>query len=461
LAILKLSGGTVYDPTNGVDGQVCDLWIEDGKIISPPAASLEPLKTIDLAEMVVMAGGVDMHCHIAGPKVNTARKMQPEQSRAAAQSSGTASSGSWLHSGSLASVPSIFTTGYQYTGLGYTTCFDAAISPLAARHVHREFEAIPNVDTGFFANPGGVELFKQSRDGNARDLDQVVDGFAVTPRQIIQSVTRAANEIGLPHPVHIHTNNLGVPGNWETTLETLKSVDGMKAHLTHIQFHSYGGGAGGGVDGGDANLEHKLCSKVGPLAEYVNNHKNVTVDVGQVLFGKTTSMTGDGPLGYYLQNVSGERWYCADTELESGCGVSPIAYKNKNFINALQWAIGLEWYLMVEDPWQVVMSTDHPNGGSFLAYPHIIRLLMDRSFREETLAGVNQRVLKHSNLPDLNREYTLGEIAVITRAGPARILGLPNKGQIRSKLGSTKTIRSTFEALVFQVTSRGCRNRFI
>ena len=363
MAILKLSGGTVYDPTNGVDGEVRDLWIQDGKIIAAPAAGVssaansDSVKTIDLTGKVVMAGGVDMHCHIAGPKVNSARKMQPQQTRAAAQSSRRTSEGSWLHGGSLASVPSIFTTGYQYTGLGYTTCFDAAISPLAARHVHREFDAIPNVDTGFFTlvgnnhfvmdcvakgddaglqsflgwlmnkagafapklvNPGGVELFKQSRDGNARDLDQVVDGFAVTPRRIIQTVTRAANEIGLPHPVHIHTNNLGMPGNWETTLETLKSVDGMKAHLTHIQFHSYGGGSVGGVDGGDVNQEQTLCSQVRPLAEYVNRHKNVTVDVGQVLFGKTTSLTGDGPLGYYLQNVSGESWNCADTELESG-----------------------------------------------------------------------------------------------------------------------------------------------
>ena len=156
MAILKLSGGTVYDPTNGVDGEVCDLWIENGKIISPPAAVMSPksVKTIDLTGMVVMAGGVDMHCHIAGPKVNTARKMQPEQTRAAAESSRRATDGSWLHGGSLASVPSIFTTGYQYTGLGYTTCFDAAISPLAARHVHREFDAIPNVDTGFFALVG-------------------------------------------------------------------------------------------------------------------------------------------------------------------------------------------------------------------------------------------------------------------------------------------------------------------
>ena len=71
MAILKLSGGTVYDPTNGVDGEVRDLWIEDGKIILAPAnvASSESVKTIDLTGMVVMAGGVDMHCHIAGPKV--------------------------------------------------------------------------------------------------------------------------------------------------------------------------------------------------------------------------------------------------------------------------------------------------------------------------------------------------------------------------------------------------------
>jgi formylmethanofuran dehydrogenase subunit A len=148
------------------------------------------------------------------------------------------------------------------------------------------------------------------------------------------------------------------------------------------------------------------------------------------MFGRTTSMTGDSPLGYFLHNVSGEKWYSVDTELESGCGVSPIDYKNKNFINALQWAIGLEWYLLVNDPWQVVMSTDHPNGGSFLAYPQIIRLLMDREFRAEKLAEVSPKVLEHSQLADLDREYSLNEVAVITRSGPAKILGLKNKGHL-------------------------------
>ncbi len=462
MTYLKLSGGTIYDPTNNVNGVTGDIWIRDGKIVAEPEPGCDSsvdVKTIDVSGRVVMAGAVDLHCHIAGPKVNTARKMQPEQTRELPQQRRETENGT-LHSGSLGNVPSIFTTGYKYTGLGYTTCFDAAISPLASRHVHFEFEQIPNVDTGFFAlvgnnhyvmdcvakgdqaglesflgwllncvgafapklvNPGGVELWKQSHSGNARDLDQIVHGFNVTPRMIIQSVTRAANSLGLPHPVHIHTNNLGIPGNWQTTLDTFKSVDGLKAHLTHIQFHSYGGGIGD---------EESLCSRVGPLADYVNTHKNVTVDVGQVMFGRTTSMTGDGPLGYFLQNVSGEKWYSSDTELESGCGVSPIQYRNQNFIHSLQWAIGLEWYLMVDDPWQVVMSTDHPNGGSFLAYPQIVRLLMDRDYRQELLSLVNHRVLQHSCLADLDREYSLSEIAIITRAGPARILGLVNKGHL-------------------------------
>ncbi len=459
--ILKLSGGQIFDPANGIEGEVRDLWIEDGKIIAVPH-NPQNYRTIDLSGRVVMPGGIDMHCHIAGPKVNTGRMMQPEISRAQAVSSQPRGHQlkQFQHSGACGNIPTLMTTGYKYTGLGYTTCFDAAITPLAARHAHFEFDHVPNLDTGFFTlvgnnhyamqcaakndqpalqsflgwllnqvgsyapkivNPGGVELWKQSRSGNATDLDQVVSGFNVTPRQIIRSITQAANSLNLPHPVHIHTNNLGMPGNWTTTLETMRTLDGLQAHLTHIQFHSYGGGDGS---------ESSLHSQVAPLAEWINQQSNLTVDVGQVMFGRTTSMTGDGPLGYYLQQVSGEKWYSSDTELESGCGISPIEYKNKNRLNALQWAIGLEWYLLVEDPWKVVMSTDHPNGGSFLAYPQIIRLLMDREYRAETLNAVHPSVLKHSQLPTLNREYSLSDIAIITRAGPARILGLTNKGHL-------------------------------
>src|SRR5581483_9154337 len=134
--------------------------------------------------------------------------------------------------------------------------------------------------------------------------------------------------------------------------------------------------------------------------------------------------------GYYLHKVTGRKWTNADTEMEAGCGIVPITYKEKSFVHALQWAIGLEWYLLIKDPWRIAMSTDHPNGGSFLAYPEVVQLLMDRTYRQEVLKRVHPRVLERSVLKDLDREYSLQEIAIITRAGPARILGLAHKGHL-------------------------------
>jgi formylmethanofuran dehydrogenase subunit A len=456
--LFLISQGTVYDPANGVDGAVQDLWISGGKIVAPPSdPAVRPTKTIDASGLVVMPGGIDMHCHIAGPKVNVARKMRPEEKRGAGA---VVAKTATTRSGTLGSTPSTFVTGYKYAGLGYTTAFDAAIPPLGARHAHEEFADTPCLDKGIYVlmgnnhyvmqslrdndpaalkafigwllsatkgyapklvNPGGVEVWKQQREGNVSGLDSVVDHFEVTPRQIITGVARAAAELRLPHPVHIHCNNLGMPGNWRTTLETMKALGHDRGHITHIQFHSYGGG--------DAD-EATFNSRVPELAEYVNSHPNVTVDVGQVLFGETTSMTGDGPVGYFLSKVYGRKWFSGDVEMEGGCGITPIQYKNKSLVHALQWAIGLEWYLLVNDPWRVAMSTDHPNGASFLAYPQIIALLMDRTYREELLATCPPQIRERSTLADLDREYTLNEIAIITRAGPARILGLKNKGHL-------------------------------
>src|SRR6266568_3148697 len=99
-----------------------------------------------------------------------------------------------------------------------------------------------------------------------------------------------------------------------------------------------------------------------------------------------------------------------DTEMGAGCGIVPITYKDKSLVHSLQWAIGLEWYLLVNDPWRIAMSTDHPNGGSFLAYPEIVQLLMDRTYRQEVLKRLPARVKERCTLADLDREYTLNEI---------------------------------------------------
>lgn len=469
--MLKIAHGRVYDPAHNIDGQPADLWIEEGRIVPPPAdPAVRPDRTIDATGLVVMPGGIDIHCHIAGPKANMARKMRPEEKRTAAKVIRTEQT----RSGTLGSVPSTFATGYKYAALGYTTAFDAAVPPLGAKHAHEEFGDTPCIDKGLFlllgnnhyvmeaisrgehqrlrafvgwilgaakayapkaVNPGGVEIWKQRQAGNVTHLDDPVPPLDVTPRQIIFGLAQAAGELGLPHPLHLHANNLGLPGNWTTTLETMKALEGYRAHLSHIQFHSYGGQ-------GDENT---FNSKVEPLVEYFNQHDNITVDVGQVLFGKTTSMTGDGPLGYYLHRIYGTKWYSGDVELESGCGVVPIEYRNKSLVHSIQWAIGLEWFLLARDPWRIALSTDHPNGGSFLAYPQIIRLLMDHTWRRDMLRQAHPKLLQRCRLAELDRQYSLYEICIITRAAPARILGLQNKGHLGPGADADITIYTPHE----------------
>lgn len=458
---LRLVGGTVYDPANGVDGEVRDICLDGGRIVEtlPPDAP-----TLDAGGLVVMPGGVDIHSHVASDSVNLARRLQPGAHRHDPAPAPALRDGAVPRSGVGGTVPSTFTTGYRYAGLGYTTVFDAAVAPSAARSAHAQFDDTPIVDGGFFAllgnddyllstldagedarardyvawllgatgayavkvvNPGGVERWKGGvRAGRVATgpvaLDTPVRGARVTPRRILETLTGAAHDLGLPHAAHIHCNELGVPGNAATTLESLRAVDGRRAHFTHLQFHSYG-----------ATADGRWASGARAIIDYVNDHPLVTTDVGQVMFGPAMTISADGPVEYLLHASSGGQWSNVDIELETGCGIVPHSYRERSAVAALQFVIGLELFLLARDPWRVVLSTDHPNGGAFTAYPELIRLLMDRAYRDERLRRVNPALLAGTALADgLTREYTLGEIAIVTRAGPARILGLTHKGHL-------------------------------
>jgi len=423
---LRITGGAVHDPANGVDGDVRDVCVEDGRIVASLPADAPVLRADG---MVIMAGGIDIHAHVATSSVTLGRRLLPEEHTLDPAAAPALEDGTIPRSGTGGTVPSTFTTGYRYAGLGYTTVFDAAVAPIAARQTHAEFDDTPIIDSGFFAllgndeylhrqiaageagrakdyaawilrstgafalkvvNPGGVELWKRNV-REVKSLDDPVGVSSVTPRRILEVLADAANALGLPHPVHIHCNDLGVAGNVAMTLE----------------------------------------SAARQVAEYVNSHPEVTGDVGQVMFGDATTLTADAAVEYLLHTSTGRKWVNADIELETGCGIVPYTYREKAAVASLQWVVGLELFLLSSDPWRMVLSTDHPNGGSFMSYPDLIRLLMDRAYRDEKLKSVNQKMLAGSALADgIAREYTLNEIAIITRAGPARQLGLKQKGHL-------------------------------
>ncbi|MFW9877846.1 MAG: formylmethanofuran dehydrogenase subunit A [Candidatus Thorarchaeota archaeon] len=466
---LIIKNALVYDPLNGIDGEKKEIHIKDGIIVEKVNGEA---KVIDASGMIVMPGGVDIHSHIAGTKVNAGRSFRPDDKLEEFNEKRT----KLTRSGTGWSVPSTWVTGYRYARLGYTTVVEPAMPLLKARHTHEEFLVTPIIDKAAFplfgnnwfvmeyikeknydklaayvswilhvtkgyavkiVNPGGVENWTWGK--NVNSLDDHVFHFDVTPREILEGLSTINEKLGLPHTIHVHANNLGHPGNKEHTIETFEAVEKIKTkegrnsalHLTHCQFNAYGGTNWGDFESGAADV-----------AEYLNKHKHITIDAGQVIFGKaaTTTMTADGPWEFALHHIGGTsawgnkpgvKWINGQVEGESGSGIVPYFFSPKTAVNAVQWAIGLELMLLIKNPWQIFMTTDHPNGGPFTSYPQIVRWLMDKKSRDDVLLNqCSKRTPDKTQLKDIDRELTLNEICIMTRAGTAKCLGMTDRGHL-------------------------------
>lgn len=459
--ITLLKNGKVYDPAHGKDGVKQDIYIRNGRIVDKPSKTEKIHETIDFKGKIVMAGAIDMHSHIGGGKVNIARMMLPEYQRQQYQESLQYHEPEAHICGPYCmhdATPSTINTGMRYIEMGYTAAFEPAVLAINARQAHLEMGDTPMIDKGGYAmlgnddyflrllankadqktindyvawtlnatqtigikvvNPGGINAFKFNQ--RRLDLDENNMHYAVSPRQILQSLSRAVHDLGVTKPLHVHCNNLGAAGNFQTTLDTMGASDGMPMHLTHIQFHSY-----------DIEGDKKFSSAAAKIAEGINSNKHITADVGQILFGQTVTTSGDNMMQHLNANhANPKKSVIMDIECDGGCGVVPFKYRDENYVNALQWAIGLEIFLSVEDPWKIFLTTDHPNGAPFTSYPHLIRLLMDKSFRDDAFAQLNLDAQAMSNLTSIDREYSLYEIAIMTRAGAAKLIGLNDRGHL-------------------------------
>src|SRR6476660_5861891 len=232
--MLRITGGKVYDPANGIDGVVRDICIADGRIV----ADVDCGRSIDASGMIVFPGGVDVHTHVAGGALNFARGLVPENQRAARK---------FLHTtdrraGLGGMTPTTFATGYLYAGMGWTTVNEAAVPILSAKHTHEELHDIPIVDKSTLlllannelmldlleggecerakslvgwmlwaaktygikaVNPGVVAAWKWGKNANA--LFEPVEGYQrVTPARIISSLAAFVDDLKLPHPLHLH-----------------------------------------------------------------------------------------------------------------------------------------------------------------------------------------------------------------------------------------------------------------
>jgi formylmethanofuran dehydrogenase subunit A len=379
--------------------------------------------------------------------------------------------------------------------MGFTMVVEPAISPHVAVSAQVELAAIPVIDTAILAvlgnedflirllsrgespaaiadyagralagsgalgikviNPGAAAAFK----ANARSfgLDDAVPGTEVTSRAIIAALQAARDALGIAHPVHLHCSNLGAPGNVETALATIAAAGHLPLHLAHLQFYAYGTEGPRGFSSAAARLAGAL--NAAPA--------HVSADVGQVMFGQTVTVSSDVLRQFSARATAHpKRWSIMDGDGNGG-GIVPYRYRRRSFHNAVQWAAGLELFLLVDDPARLFFTTDHPNGAPFTAYPDLFALLMSRDLRAQWIETLPQEAIAVTTLPSLNREYSWTEIATMTRAAPARLLGLADRGHLapgaradiavyRPQADLAQTFRRA--ALVFKDGALVCRD---
>lgn len=445
--LIRLSGGRVIDPANGRDG-IGDIWIRDDRIVEP-AAGETPDMVYDVTGKIIMAGAIDIHSHIAGGNVNTARLLLPEHHRA--------------HTPRPAATPlstagwSTFETGCRYAAMGFTTVVEPAVMPHHALHAHLELADIPIIDKATLSVLGNDDfLLSLIRDGAGQaaiadyvattlnatkgigvkcinagaamafkhnvhsfNLDDVVPAYNVSSRTIVEALQQAVIDLRLPHPLHLHTNNLGIAGNVETAIATIAAARGKPLHLAHLQFYSYG-----------KEGKRGFSSAAAELAEAVNAHPNVTVDVGQVMFRQTVTISLDVLRQYNAMDTASPKKSVIWDGDTNGAGIVPFNYRSNNFYNAVQWASGLELFLLINDPMRVFFSTDHPNGAPYTTYPDLFALIMSHEMRTRWLADLPQAAVEMTTLPSITREYSFYDIATMTRVAPAKLLGLGDRGHL-------------------------------
>ena len=226
--MLRIAGGRVYDPANGVAGEVRDVCVQDGKIVADVPGHA---RRIDARGMVVMPGGVDIHAHIAGPAVNAARKLSPEEHRArrprphrdrALRHRGDRPldvrhrlplRAAGLHDGrrgrdAAARRPPHALGVARHAGhrrrlpraRWATTCRSSSSSARSPARVREAIAWYLQATGGYgvkLVNPGGVEMWKRGN-GNVTSLDD--EGPGVTPRQRDRDRRRRGARAGAAAP---------------------------------------------------------------------------------------------------------------------------------------------------------------------------------------------------------------------------------------------------------------------
>lgn len=376
-----IKNGAVYDPANGIEGEKMDIFIADGKIVD----EIKPEKIIDATDKTVMAGGIDVHSHVATYGLNLTRF--------------------------TFGFPTLEEIGYTYARMGYTHVNEPLMTLNTARYVHHELSSIPVLDTSAFLVLSLYDIEKEIREGDKESVKDVI----LFLLDLTKSISVKIYDAGVRYAKKgFFYRDIDEKRCLNFFYEIIKSGEVPK-----IQLRTY-------PELLDEDTDVLSAFGLAHIASGIDNDgryeaarevlkKEGAVDLG--IFSTSQNENINMRIGYDVP-AEVENFISVDIGLEK-----PLIFSKSNekreedkVLWSIRFALEALEYLK---SCSISFSTDSPNGCLFYSYPKIFAGLLSRGNRKE---------LTNEALPDV--EYSLYELAGITRTNPARQLGLKSKGHL-------------------------------
>ncbi len=448
-----IKNGLIFDPLGKIEGEIKDILIQDGKIVEK-FSNQNNIKIIDANNKTVIPGALDIHGHFASQQVNWARLIGANNTE-------------------FKEIWNGLTLDYiarSYIANGYTFILEANVFPSLARYTIFNFKSLPVLDKAMLLNvsnlwPLELEYQKGKIDNLAvflSDLLLMTKGFGFkvynpfeseswnfktlrkdvsakgrlynfSALDVYENLTKANEQLGMPHSVHAHIEGyeqIKAKNNLFTIIDKVKSLSlepnsHLDPELQRSQIFHMAHACAYNIDGNNSELINNL-----------NENKTIDVDLGFVGFDKINPcITSDRRLIKSILKGNGSEnektLISSAVEFEGDVFAILRKFDKKNIQDCILWANGIDIALNVENKWQLQFSVNYPNYANIHNVPEIATWLVSKDARDKFMDGMNKDFLTNSVLQENDKTLTFNEYIILTRASPAKSLGLGNiKGSL-------------------------------
>lgn len=389
---MKITGAEIYDPAKNVHGVTRDIFIHKGRIVeSDPGDHC----VIDARGGVAMAGAIDVHSHLLAVS---------RLARAACNESHPAQS-------VLESYASPRALAEEYLAQGITFFVEAGLTAT-------QLEDMANSRLTLGMEYGALRLAGTSEGSSANESDEANENFLSIKYVGEKGLASFWADVRLKTeaPPHIHLPHLA-EGEGISTIELLLGKLGEKrCHLSHLSHYAF------------EDFRGKLRPATKKAAKLLDKCRNVTFDLAPITFGRTLAFTVDEKLFDRIAKGNAES---SVSRKNSPYRALPYTFKKESYMDSMLWIAGMELLLYIKDLSRACLSIDFPSGGGIAgSYPLIIACLMDKDKRDAVLKSLNRSAVSVSSLGSIAREYSLYEIATVTRSAPATVCKLAERGHL-------------------------------